>query len=327
MFIIMCKVLTLLLIFSSCSIFVGGRNRPVGPTEVMKEEKQLLLSSSSCQRYILLTTQRSGSTWTCTLFDLQNEVTCGGKQFNEELGRESEIMSKKYSRMSFERIESVTWSQYEKDLTAAIQTSINVNDLCHPSSSSTIAAAAGFKLMYSQVPPQFIKSGQIFDYFEKNDIAIIHLVREAKILKIASGKQSVGMPGGQPHTTDDSVVSKLRKKNEVMTWTNRTVKAIRREEERDSIWKRLLVSKPKLKYHRLVYERMLYREILSSDLADVLMFLNVGHQKSLNLDSRLLQLHSAACNGRIDRYKEFRKAIAGTITLEACDMLDQMEKL
>ena len=37
-------------------------------------------AKGKCQKYILLLTQRSGSTWTCQLLNVQNKITYGGER-------------------------------------------------------------------------------------------------------------------------------------------------------------------------------------------------------------------------------------------------------
>ncbi len=285
--------------------------------------------SSSCQKYVILTTQRSGSTWTCSLFDLQNHVTCGGTKVYRGLFRYPELMIT-YSRgnMSDSNRTALQWPEYEYDLNSAIQDSIDANQSCHPSTPSSVVgqerSAAGFKLMYDQIPEQFIESGEIFDYFVKNDIAIIHLIREAKILNIASGQQSNGMPDGQPHTADESIASKLRKSSLPITWDETTVQKVLNAEEADRTWQRLLSSKPNLKYHRLIYEKMLAKEDRRIEFEQVFGFLNTNQNSDLmKLDSMLLQLHQPTCKGRVERYEKFYEAIAGTKTSAACKWLDK----
>ena len=46
----------------------------------------------NCQKYVILTRQRSGSTWLCNLLDIQNGITCGGQDFYNGGSRNSELM-------------------------------------------------------------------------------------------------------------------------------------------------------------------------------------------------------------------------------------------
>ena len=66
-----------------------------------------------CQKYILLTTQRSGSTWTCTLLDAQSGITSG---INMRGQRQTEPMIAYTNKKEG----VVTWSDYENDLSKAM---------------------------------------------------------------------------------------------------------------------------------------------------------------------------------------------------------------
>jgi hypothetical protein len=85
-----------------------------------------------------------------------------------------------------------------------------------------VAAAVGYKLMYDQVILQFLTDGNFIQYLKENSSNVIHLVKEAKVLKIASnyivGLQKVyhGTTNyivGQPkvyHRTNKTTVEQLR---------------------------------------------------------------------------------------------------------------------
>ncbi len=277
---------------------------------------------SSCQKYVLLTNQRSGSTWTCNLLDLQNRVTCGGTEMYQGIVRIPELMIQKHS--SLINIE-VKWSDYKTNLTRAFQNAMDANEYCNSESNPSMRAAAGFKMMYGQIPNQFIKGGEIFDYFAKNNIAVIHLVREAKILRLASMKQTRDIAGQEPHAIDASAVQKFREKTQSITWDDKTIAKIILEEMVDRKWEKRLIFKPHLKYHRLTYEKMLEKNSLISELIQVFTTLStIQKPSSLNLDSKLLKLNESTCKGRINNYEELQKRLAGTRTLAACKMLDYL---
>ena len=51
------------------------------------DHKQVILpgaSESSCDQYVLLTSQRSGSAWTCQVLDAQDGMVCGRKPLASE---------------------------------------------------------------------------------------------------------------------------------------------------------------------------------------------------------------------------------------------------
>lgn len=289
------------------------------------ELKTAYSSSSSCQKYVLLTTQRSGSTWTCNLFDLQKDITCGGTEIYKGIVRIPELLIQ-YSSKSSEEQKAIQWTEYEQDFTKAMQNAIDANPACaSPSSSSpsTESAAAGFKLMYGQIPPKFIRRrGEIFEYFAKNDIAVIHLVREAKILRMASMEESNAL-GPQPHSIDQSFVEQFRKKTQPFSWDETTINDISADEMKDASLEISLSFKPNLKYYRLSYDKMLLEDDLIFQFNQIFVFLKTTQKySSVNLDSKLLKLQESTCRARVKNYEEFRKRIIGTRTAAACDMLD-----
>lgn len=307
-----------------------------------------ILSSSSCQKYILLTTQRSGSTWTCNLLDLQNGVTCGGLAIIEGVGRRPELLVK-YSLMGKKNRENVQWSEYEKDLSNALHNA-TIADLCgdmneigdksilsHSSSSKKMnSIAAGFKLMYDQIPSKFITNGQFQKYLVNHNIAVIHLIREAKILRLASiqnTKEQLKKLNGTPHTINETLANELRH-TDLIQWDETLIEKLKDEEDYDSSWKKLMIFTPHLKYYQMNYEKMLLVDDLRNELRQVLSFLFenrieknddwVELTTSFNLHSKLLQLHETTCSGRVSNYDEFQKRVAGTRTGAACTMLDDI---
>jgi len=130
-------------------------------------------TSTTCKRrYILLTTQRSGSTWFCDILNHQEDIACGGCPNIKKKGYESELMLK----YSFADTPNVKFSDYVTDLERAF------DEACCKGSALSI----GFKLMYNQIPPQFLEDGKLESYLREHNVSIIHLVREAKILRMVS---------------------------------------------------------------------------------------------------------------------------------------------
>lgn len=322
----MFRVLILLI---SCSALVNGGLFLKGKKKTQQEHQ----TSSSCQKYILFSTQRSGSTWVSNLFDMQDGVTCGGTTVYEGV-RLMELMIR-YSLMGKAGRAEVEWSEYEKELSNAIQDSMDANELCNPSMQSpnkdgvdVAQSAVGFKLMYDQIPKQFVDNNQIFDYFIKNDIAIVHLIREAKILQISSMSQdySSTMPGGEPHTNDSSVVQSFRNKTKPLSWDGDTIQEVLRKELEDAQWQISFLShRPDIKYHKLVYENLLENEEkLGYEIEAALDSFHFEKRSELKLDSSLLQLQQPTCEGRVEKSEEFYKKIIGTKTLAACEKLDEV---
>ena len=144
----------------------------------------------ACRPFLLLTTQRSGSTWLCQVLTAQPGVTCGsGTAQGRALlpGVPNAELLIEFSYMGYRRrLHTVTWEQWERRADSAFSA------VARDCANSTVRAAAGYKLMYDQVPRQLSGSGDapFFDWLRRRGISVVHLERGAKILSIASGSQS-----------------------------------------------------------------------------------------------------------------------------------------
>ena len=102
-------VLVFLVIFSvseanSLRHTKGEEEQSTGGTRSLQSQ------TNSCQqKYILLSTLRSGSTWACSLFDLQEGITCGGLPLKK--GRKSSELLFQYGapRQHYQ----IEWSDYK----------------------------------------------------------------------------------------------------------------------------------------------------------------------------------------------------------------------
>lgn len=162
------------------------------------------------------------------------------------------------------------------------------------------------------------------DYLVQNDIAVVQLVREAKILRLASLKRMFYL-GREPHTINESAVQNFRTRVTPVPWDEFTIEKIHHDELKDEQWENRL-KEGKVRYYRLKYENMLSKEGLQDELKEVFEVLNLEHSKDkeFNYKSLLLQLQKPTCRGRVERYKEFLQRIPETKTLAACIMLDDL---
>lgn len=272
----------------------------------------------SCQKFVILTSQRSGSTWACELLDLQSPITCGGGRSFSASVRVSEPMTANHK----------TWESYENKMNE----SFGIVARRQSCGTSTGRQAAGFKLMYNEIPSEFRKSGQLLEYFVKNDVAVIHLVRDAKVLRIASEstmeEERGKMKTPLPHTLDESEAKLIAESTPLFEWDEKTMYTIKFEEKRDLQWEMLVKYVPNTKYHKLTYEQLLTKDNLASEVSQLLSFLNLNQDDSEkshpNLNSELQRLHKGTCSGRVANYDQFRTAIEGTRTASACDYLDEI---
>ena len=196
--------------------------------------------------------------------------------------------------------------------------------------------AIGFKLMYDQIPSQFIKDSKFDSYLQDNNIAIIHLVREAKILRAASkydGAQEKKLLGGRvAHTTDTSVINSIPT-HAKMPWNQRSIQKILDWEEESNQWHKYIHSMDSVRDFYLSYENLLSKEGLRNYLSQVASFLlpswydlSDPHKKDININSSFLQLHSSSCSDRVENYSKLaqEKKLEGSHTIAACNMIEEM---
>lgn len=269
-----------------------------------------------CSKYILLTTQKSGSTWVCNLLDQQDNISCGG-EFNDRGFRTSELLMR-YSKLRNEKA-SVIWSEYKEDLDNAFQSVCDDNP----------SLLTGFKLMYDQIPYQFIQDGHLQTYFKENQVSIIHLVREAKILNIASkynsNKQKEALGLKFMHSTNSSMIKSFRAA-EKMPWDEKTITDILELEKLSAKWQKSVHFMYSVPDHYLSYESLLMEDDRAFQLTQILAFLQIltDMSNTVKVNSPLLRLHESTCSDRVENYStlHLHPKLESTGTLLACDMIE-----
>jgi len=137
-------------------------------------------------RYLLFTTQRSGSTWFCDVLARQPGVQCGVEVPGDgKLGQPSRVseMMIKYSYMKSRVVEgynysTVPWAKWRAD-SEAQWARLTASHERHE------IPAIGYKLMYDQVPPRLVS--EFIKYVVEGNISVVHLEREAVLLQVARG--------------------------------------------------------------------------------------------------------------------------------------------
>ena len=133
-------------------------------------------------RYLLFTTQRSGSTWFCDVLARQPGVQCGVEVPGDgKLGQPSRVseMMIKYSYMKSRVVEgynysTVPWAKWRAD-SEAQWARLKRHE----------TPVIGYKLMYDQVPPRLVN--EFIKYVVEGNISVVHLEREAVLLQAARG--------------------------------------------------------------------------------------------------------------------------------------------
>jgi len=270
------------------------------------------------QKYILFTTQRSGSTWVCQLLNLQPSITCGIE------GR-SELMIS-YSRR-IEENKNIQWETYRADFLNAVR---DASDVARGRQSEGFShVAAGFKLMYDQVPQQFMTN--FLCLLEEEEIVVLHLVREAKILKLASkynNAEQKQMFGGM-HTTNVSE-AQLYRRAKLLKWDNNTILQILKLEKESAYWEQTLrLSEYMIPVYYVSYEVLLRQQQMMRNIQRIISFLlpdTIIRLSEVQTNTSLLQLHEPSCIERVDQYftLEEQPIFRDTRTALACKLLNSI---
>ena len=106
--------------------------------------------AAPCARFLLLSSQRSGSTWTCQVLDSQPGLTCGVRSGKSASGANSEMLMKYSAAYPGD---GVSWEAWEADAERAF-------DALRREACSGKGGGIGFKLMRDQIPrllvPRFL---------------------------------------------------------------------------------------------------------------------------------------------------------------------------
>lgn len=231
------------------------------------------------------------------------------------------------------------WNAYRADLDKALDETETSNRCGRPGGS----AAAGFKLMYDQVPRAFITSGRFTRYLADRRVSVLHLVREATLLRVASIRQ-----GGGIHSKNMTMArmtqadSKVRWKGMEVAWGGtgpfggtyygvhtpmHLAAAVQFLEAADGDWKKVLAFQTaSLRSLYVAYEHLLSAAGYNDHMQRVSFFVFGGsstatRRPARNASNFLLKLHKSTCESRIADFDSLRISILGTSTLAACNFI------
>jgi len=187
------------------------------------------------------------------------------------------------------------------------------------------AVAHGFKIMYNQIPiwlqPQFA------EWVKQERIAVIHLVREATLESAASQIAALNKSdGGLVHTLNHSLAEQAKHDQPIHLKPSQWAQIVKDAEAMTGWWDKFLIEAAGNHggYHRLTYESLLGAGH-DDAIGGVLKFLSPEWTKERwpiqKPKGELLMMHPPGCADRIGGYPAVRQAIAGTRTAKACDAL------
>lgn len=120
--------------------------------------------------FLILTTQRSGSTWTCSLFNAMENVTCSSRRSEQMLH---------YMSYSNNTVGNMSWGDWLAEFTRGYERTSQ-----EAAAAGQHAGLLGWKLMYNQIPAHLLV--QFFRMLRDRRIAVVHLVREASVMRLVS---------------------------------------------------------------------------------------------------------------------------------------------
>ena len=180
--------------------------------------------------------------------------------------------------------------------------------------------------MYNQIPKKFITSGKIEAYLKQNNIAVVHFVREAKVLNYASFMVGIEHTQDKNRAEELHHIGKYRWDENMIDWILKSEKKKQKWDERIVEWN--------LRGHYVRYEDLIMGEDRCVDnLLRVIAFLQPSLMEGggdnatphVNIHSSLLTLHSPTCEERIENYQELaaHPRLVGSRTIATCDMINE----
>jgi LPS sulfotransferase NodH len=241
--------------------------------------------------FVLLSKQRSGSTWLMDLLDSHPQICVYGELFHSggygrpRVGRNRDILFwKSYAAIHQPRGRLAKLRSYFEYLDAEV--------FCPQPG----IAAAGFKLMYNQAATEL----GVLAYLSVRGVSIIHLIRGNHLDAVLSEETS--SVRGMFHAEVGAKIDDLQIELDMFTLLDRI-----KRREADINAARRFFSTARLPYHEVYYEDLLADP---AALKPVLNFLHVRENPSLT--SSLTKINSTNQQRLISNYGEIKATLTGT---------------
>lgn len=244
------------------------------------------------RRGIILTTQYSGSTWLVKVLDSHPSILWG-----------SELLQS-YGYAIWKTF--VGWDTYWQ----AVENAFTKLKQQGTSSPKWI----GFKLMYDQIPTHLRR--QLFEKFAEENVTVIHLIREATILRwahLAQRKQDEKdgiFVGKHVHLLGDS--------RPVLIDPGKAKSFVYASEATIGLHSNILASyRSNLTSFEVKYECLISKES-AQFFFGLFGFLQVFPMRVPDLTGIRARLHEGSCSDRISNWEHVAPVLHGTKTLSAC---------
>ena len=250
------------------------------------------------EKFCVITTQRSGSTWLVDLLNKHAEVRAFSEIF---LNKPREVKPWNANLLppirfyEFRRSDDINW------LLRPFLTFKYLNLLNGFSEGKPLV---GFKIMYNQLkryPEVLLKL--ILDRYK-----LIHLVRTNYLDVLISAEYR--MQKGRQHATTDSAMEKIR------IDPSQLIAELRRREKETRFMRRFL-TKLSLPLFEVTYENLKSDHNLT--LNSIARFLSIGENFSADVNSSLKRLNRGRHFEKIINYDEIRQVLEGTDFFEMLD--------
>ena len=176
--------------------------------------------------------------------------------------------------------------------------------------------------MYNQIPPQFIKNKKLETYFKDNGVHLIHLVREAKILNLASQQGVVERGRGSNHQTNPSLI----RETSSLKWNEKVIDKMLEMEKTALEWQvEIHKMTPFVQNYYVSYENILGEEKRNHLVGQIVAFLSGSFDPDFkNVEGTLLKQSGSSCLSHILNYEEFRahKKVINSRSAAAFDLVD-----
>jgi len=249
-------------------------------------------------RFLLFTSQRSGSTWFCDVLARQPGVVCGAPNNNKRATLSvyvSELLIK-YSFIRKNTSRVVTWKEFHGSLEHAF--TLTAEALTQKGTEPKLAH--GFKLMYDQVPDNLVEP--FVAWLRENHVAVLHLVREALPLRISSMMQRMGEGW---HSEDAQAAALSRQTHPLLdVGLDEILPKLITFKELNERWTRQLRLVDGVPYLYVPYESLTGPDVLRYLQASIGLLGPAGvHLDLRSLSSRgvLQQLHRSSCRDRLSQ--------------------------
>lgn len=236
------------------------------------------------RKFVIVSTQRTGSTHLVKLLDSHPSILCAGEVFYPPSG--SEYAIKKYINQTYSR--KIKHQLYRSGL---------VEEFLDDFYNKDEYSAVGFKYMYSQARkiPRCYPS--VLRYLLKNQISVIHGVRDNG-LRVLVSRISSKSSGVYRSTV-------ALKRPPVYVPSNSLIRNLNYLRQQDAIWEKKLSSLP--------YIKISYESIMKDGAAEerrLLRFLGAGYEGELT--SPFKKLGASSLQSLIHNYDEVKNVLEGT---------------